>query len=210
MIQNVKTRTLMFLVVLCAFAGWIVAGSSTPATLTITDSLGVQSDGQGTYSDNTLKVGNPCVTAYVNSIGLFFIFMDYNPTFGSPGNCESNGGTTEDRTYSLTFPVGSGICGALVLGAEPCTLGTDDNPRIRADKLFGKNASSTTVGFLFNRNGTSYTLHTDSSATITGSGTSRTATYNGNASLMTVPMTGQKSKQVGTSFYCPFQFTVTD
>jgi hypothetical protein len=205
----------MFLVVLFAFAGWIVAGSSTPATLTINDSWPgtlVHSDGFGSYSDHTLSSANPCVTAYAYSTGLFFIYMDYNPAFGSTGDCESAlgiEGTTEDRTYSLTFPESS-ICTALGLGTAPCTLVTDNNARIRADDLFGNNASSTTAGFLFKLGRTSYTLHTHSNATITGSGTSRTATYNGNVSLMTVPVTGQKSKQVGTSFYCPFQFTVTD
>jgi hypothetical protein len=217
MIQIVKTRTLMFLVLLCAFAGWIVAGSSTPATLTINDNFGgtlVHSDMLGPYYDHTLSSANPCVTAYAYSTGLFFIYMDYNPAFGSAGDCESAvgiEGTNEDRTYSLTFPASSGICRALGLtvSGTDCTLVTaDNNARIRADSLFGKNASSTTAGFLFYLNGTSYTLHTDSSATIAASGTSRTATYYGTVSLMTVA--GKSSKQVGTSFVCPFQFTVTD
>lgn len=220
-------RTVMFLVVLCAFAGWIVAGSSTPATLTINDNFGgtlVHSDGLGPYYDHTLQSdANPCVTAYALSTGLFFIYMDYNPAYGSPGNCEAGiEGTSKDRTYSLTFPASSGICTAgvlvgLTVSGSDCTLDVDPvngdqagNARIRADDLFGKNASSTTAGFLFLNNGTSYTLHTDSSAIVTGSGTSRTATYNGTVSLMTVPATGQKSKQVGTSFYCPFQLIVTD
>lgn len=209
----------MLLVLLCAFAGWLVAGSSTPATLTINDNYAntlVHTDTLGTYYDHTLSSANPCVTAYAYSTGLFFIYMNYNPAFGPPGDCESAvgvEGTNEDRTYSLTFPASSGICGPLgltVSGTE-CTLALADNKaRIRADSLFAKNASSTTAGFLFYVNGTSYTLHTDSSATITGSGTSRTATYNGTVSLMTVPTAGGKAQQVGSSFVCPFQFTVTD
>src|SRR5579863_9988279 len=179
MIQNVKTRALMFLVVLCAFAGWIVAGSSTPATLTINDNFTgtlVHSDSLGTYYDHTLSSADPCVTAYAYSTGLFFIYMDYNSAYGSTGQCESTlgiDGTNEDRTYSLTFPASSGICVALGLSGPgtDCTLVTDnDKGRIRADSLFAKGATSTTAGFLFVLNGTSYTLHTDSSATITGSG----------------------------------------
>ena len=215
MIQNVKTRALMFLVVLFAFAGWIVAGSSTPATLTINDNFTgtlVHSDMLGTYYDHTLSSADPCVTAYAYSNGLFFIYMDSNSAY--PGDCESAvgiEGTSEDRTYSLTFPATSGICTAFALpeSSGECTLVLADNQaRIRADNLYVKGASSTTAGFLFYVNGTSYTLHTDSSATITASGNSRTATYNGTVSLMTVA--GKNSQQVGTSFVCPFQFTATD
>jgi len=211
-----KKVSLMLLVVLCAFAGWVMAGSTTTASLSINDSYPgtlLHSDGQGIYDDHTQSIADPCVTAYVYSTGLFFIYMDYNTAIAPSGDCESTlgiDGTSEDRTYSLTFPATSGICTAFNLtesGGE-CTLVTDDRARIRSDNMFSKGATSAPAGFLFYYNGVSYTLHTDTNGQISGSGTTRTLTYGGTVSLMTVA--GKNSKQVGSSFVCPFQFTVTD
>lgn len=212
-----KKMTLLLVVLLCAIASWIVAGSSTPAALTINDGWTgalVHSDGQGTYYDHSLSSSNPCVTAWASSSGLFFIYLDYNPAYGSVGQCDSAlgiDGSSEDRTYSLTF-ASSGICTALGLTASggECTLVTDNSPRIRADNLFARGASSTPVAFMFNWNGSSYSLNTNTNAGVSGSGTTRTASYNGSVTLWQIFPAPQKPKQVGSSFTCPFQFTVSD
>jgi hypothetical protein len=167
------------------------------------------------YYDHSLNAHDPCVTARVSSTGLFFIYLDYNPAYGSPGDCDKNlgiVGTSEDRTYFLTFPAASGICTALghtASGGE-CTLVTDNSPRISADNLFAKNATSAPVEFMFGWNGYSYSHQTDHNATVSGSGTTRTASYAGTVSLWQVNPAPKKPPRVGSSFYCPFQLTLSE
>ena len=87
-----------------------------------------------------------------------------------------------------------------------CALVTDIIPRIRADSLFARGASSTPAAFMFNWNGNSYSLITDDNATVTVSGNTRTATYGCTA----IFQTPKKPQPVGSSFLCPLQFTVSD
>ncbi len=207
-------KTIMLLAsVLIAFAAGLLADQIAPAELTINDSTAgtlLNSDGLGTYLDRRLNNGNICVTAWVNASGLFFIYMDYNPAIGTPGNCDSTLGI-QGRTYFLAFPAATGICLALSLPVDPsgnCGLKTEANPRIRADNLFSSGASTTPAAFMFLWNGNSYSLQTNNAASVSGTGDTRTATYGGNATLWQIFSAPQKPKQIGSSFSFPFQFTV--
>jgi hypothetical protein len=207
-----------FLILLAAVS--LAGQSSTPAQLTINDSFVgtlLTGDGQGAYVDHSLPGGNPCVTAWVSAKGLFFIYMDYNPAYGSPGQCDSALGIS-GRAYYLTFPATSGICSALNLPVNAlgdCQVEADGgtnatNGRIRADQLFATGDSTTPVAFMFNWNGNSYSLQPDNGASVSGTGNSRTATSNGTATLWRIFSAPQKPKKVGSSFVFPFQFMVQD
>lgn len=200
------------------FAAGLWASQSVPAELTINDAFTgtlLNSDGRGIYYDHSLSNNDPCVTAWVSRQGLFFIYFDYNSAYGFPGACDSTlgiDGTPEDRTYSVTFPSSSGVCAALgisVNSLNECVLAADDRPRIRGDNLFAPGASSTPVAIMFYWNGNSYSLQPDNGASVSGTGNTRTATSGGNATLWQSFSAPQKPKQIGSSFLCPFQFTVT-
>jgi hypothetical protein len=62
----------------------------------------------------------------------------------------------------------------------------------------------------FGWNGYSYSHQTDHNATVSGSGTTRTASYAGTVSLWQVNPAPKKPTRVGSSFYCPFRFTLTE
>lgn len=185
------------------------------ARLTINDTyLASQllfSDGKGSYEDHRLTNGDPCVTAWVDKSGMFFIYMDYNADVG--GDCNQNllgNDPALVRTYVLKFPVASGICAALGLTADEfgiCTLGGETSQRLRADKLFGRQ-QTTPVAVMSRRNGHSYSLEPNKEVAIRGTGDTRTLTYFDTATLKEVFQAPQRPRPVGSPFVFPFQLTV--
>jgi hypothetical protein len=192
-------------------------GTTVLAKLWIDDSAHVLSDGLGSvedpslYSDFRLPGGDTCVTAFVNSTGLFFINMDNNGQFGN--DCNSNAGVPNPRTFVLKFPDSSGACGALGLtpdGSGLCTLTGHDDTRIRAEKLFANNnrQHTTPVAFLFRKDGTSYEVRSDTEVPFSSSGNMRTLTYSGTTRLWKISSTPQRPAPVSSSFAFPFQMRV--
>jgi len=163
------------------------------------------SDSRGAYEDWRLP-GDPCVTAWAASTGLFFAYFYRGSDLGDDCNGANQGPV---RTYQLMF-ADSTACANLVLGSAPCTLNLDsttNQPRIRAEKLFGRTAVTTPVAFLFNKSA-SYEVRLDSEVGIDISGDTRTLSNDsGTASLWRLG--GKKPVRVGSPFVFPFSLSVT-
>jgi hypothetical protein len=128
-----RKNILLFVVLLCGLAARSAAAQSNAAEMTIDDMFptpgtGLQSDGHGTYYDNSLpSFDNPCVTAQVASNGIFSARIDFNPLlYPSVPDCDMSLSSLEKddiRAFNLWL-LDSFACAA-VLGptqAAPCTV----------------------------------------------------------------------------------------
>ncbi len=166
------------------------------------------SDGEGPYADYRLSEGDECVTAWVAPDGFFFTYLYRGSDLGDGCNTVY---PLAVRTFVLRFPAASGACAELGLPAPDgiCTLAvnsTSEQPRIRAGKLFAKNAQATPVAFLFNK-GVSYEVRADNDVYFSIDGQTRTLS---NSSTATLWKFGKKgAAPVGAPFVFPFTLSVT-
>ncbi len=193
--------------------------SQTPAELDINNSYTgarLTSDAYGpSYLDSTLSSIQPCVSVQVTQNGIFYAKMDFNAAV-YPSDCDSStliAPGAEIRSFNLTLS-DSTDCQTLLgpTAPIPCTINVGRGSyanKIFAGTLFGRGAQGTLVEFAFELNDKYYQLKTNGSAAISGAGSTRTATYSGDATLYLVPPSVKTSRQIGNSFFFPFQFTAT-
>ncbi len=201
------------------FAGLLLMAASLAGTAAVNDyawfviddnfpSAALLSDTRGAYEDYRLPEGDPCVNAWVSSSGFVFAYLYRGSNLGDACN---DAYPLLVRTYALKFPEASGACSQLGLTPSEgvCTLivdSTNEDPRIRAEALFGKRAQATPVAFLFNR-GASYEVRADEDVYFSVDGSTRTLSYDGTATLWKL---GKKSPvAVSSPFDFPFTLSVT-
>ncbi len=214
-----RKNTVLLVVLLCGLATRSAAAQTiTPVELSINDSFSgnLHSDGKSSlpgiygdsYVDNRVAGGDICVNALLSSgtVGKVRVNMDFNPNVSGDCDVFEFGSDAAGRSYGLTFQ-SNAICKALgFTGQFTCAVMAVGRPSlIQADTLFGTGATTSSVEFQFGYNGNSYQLRTDNPATISGTGATRTAMYNGTATLS--PLSAGGTPIGSTNF--PFQFAVT-
>jgi hypothetical protein len=181
-------------------------GVNDAARFTITDNpyYLLSSDGKGTYADWRLPDGDPCVFGWVDNGGGFFAYLSRGNEHGD--DCQQYYPEEQWRTYSLTFPAGTGICPALGLGDDnqPCLLVADDMPRISFG-LFAARTEESAGRVMFYLNGKSYQL--ECAGDVSGSGTTRTVSNTTRTAVLWL-IGGKKPQQIGAAFVFPFELTV--
>jgi hypothetical protein len=205
--EEVMKRLIVLAVILLAHAQPAPARVNDAARLTITDNRYylLSSDGKGTYADWRLPGGDPCVFGWVNNSGSFFAYLYRGNEHGD--DCQQYYPEEQWRTYSLRFPVESGICTALNLeddGTGSCLLVADDSPRISFG-LFARRATETGGQIMFHLNGKSYQLQC--AGDVSGSGTTRTVSNTTRTAVLLL-IGGKKPVQIGVPFIFPFAMTV--
>lgn len=199
-------KLIVLAVILLAFALPVPAAVNDAARFTITDNpyYLLSSDGKGTYADWRLSGGDPCVFGWVDKSGSFFTYLYRGNEHGD--DCQQYFPEEQWRTYSLTFPAGTGICPALGLGddSQPCSLVADDQPRISFG-LFAARTKESAGQFMFYLNGKSYQLAC--AGNVSGSGTTRTVSNTTRTAVLKL-ISGKKPQQIGAAFVFPFEMTV--
>jgi hypothetical protein len=199
-------RLVLMAVILLTFAPVQAAPVNDAARFTITDNpyYLLSSDGKGTYADWRLIPGDPCVFGWVDKGGSFFAYLSRGNEHGE--DCQDYFPEERWRTYSLTFPAGTGICPALGLGDDnqACTLVADDRPRVSFG-LFPRRTDESAGRFMFYLHDKSYQL--ECAGEVSGSATTRTVSNTTRTAVLKL-ISGKKPQQIGTAFVFSFEMTV--
>jgi hypothetical protein len=189
--------------------------SSSPSNLQMTivnGNYGLTGDGQKTdnygnsiYTDHNLPNGDQCVTATLNNS---YIVVQQNyvlSTHPKQGWCNAQSGVTP-RYWNIVID-DMVVCQTVfgVSASAPCTFNISDMTStdyegVVPGDVFTSSSSQITMVFTLDGRTTGYGVRTDGTATITGTGNTRTVTYNSTGQLY------RQGEPTGTgSFNFPFQ-----
>jgi hypothetical protein len=188
---------------------------SSPSYLQMTivnGNYGLTGDGQKTdnygnsiYTDHSLPNGDQCVTAALNN-GYIGVQQNYVLSIHpKQGWCNAQSGITP-RYWNIVID-DTVVCQTVfgVSASAPCTFNVSDMTStdyegVVPGDVFTSSSSQITMVFTLDGRTTGYGVRTDGTATITGTGNTRTVTYNSTGQLY------RQGEPTGTgSFNFPFK-----